>query len=269
MTDFAARYGPWALIAGASEGIGACLADELGARGLDLILIARNGALLEDVAAGVRARHGVEVRPLVLDLTDPDMRDRVAAATDGLEVGLVVYNAGASDRTSTFLDNEYEYSLKQIQLDCVGPVALARHFGPGMRDRGRGGIVLVASLACVAGSATLAVYSAVKAFQHNLAEGLWAELRPYGVDVVCTPLGMTYTPALQRMGVEYDPASQMTSEAVAAEILEHVGDGPVHVVGENNRAVASQVWTIERRALVEMMSMASNDFAARRNAQEA
>jgi short-subunit dehydrogenase len=269
VTDFAAKYGPWALIAGASEGIGACLADELGARGLDLILIARNGALLEDVAAGVRARHGVEVRPLVLDLTDPAVRDRVAAATEGLEVGLVVYNAGASDRTSTFLDNEYEYSLKQIQLDCVGPVALARHFGPGMRDRGRGGIVLVASLACVAGSATLAVYSAVKAFQHNLAEGLWAELRPYGVDVVCTPLGMTYTPALQRMGVEYDPASQMTSEDVAAEILEHVGDGPVHVVGENNRAVASQVWTIERRALVEMMSMASNDFAARRNAQEA
>ncbi|UNB54748.1 hypothetical protein [Mycolicibacterium sp. YH-1] len=76
---------------------------------------------------------------------------------------------------------------------------------------------------------------------------------------------MTYTPALQRMGVEYDAASQMTSEAVAAEILEHIGDGPVHVVGENNRAVASQVWTIDRRTLVEMMSTASADFAARRN----
>ena len=76
-----------------------------------------------------------------------------------------------------------------------------------MRDRGRGGIVLVASLACVAGSATLAIYSAVKAFQHNFAEGLWAELREHGVDVCCTPLGMTFTPALQRMGVEYDPQS--------------------------------------------------------------
>ena len=123
----------------------------------------------------------------------------------------------------------------------------------------------MASLACVAGSATLAVYSAVKAFQHNFAEGLWAELRPYGVDVCCTPLGMTYTPALQRMGVEYDPQAQMSSEDVAREIVEHVGDGPVHVVGEHNRAVASQVWTIDRRALVEMMSIASNDFAARRN----
>lgn len=264
MTEFATRYGRWAIIAGASEGIGACLADELGARGVDLVLIARNGSLLDGVAAGVRARHGVEVRALVLDLTVDDVAERVAEATEGLEVGLVVYNAGASDRTSDFLDNEYGYSLKQIQFDVIGPTALARRFAPAMRDRGRGGIVLVASLACIAGSATLAMYSGVKAFQHNFAEGLWAELKPHGVDVVCTPLGMTWTPALERMGVERDESAQMTSEDVAREIVEHIGDGPVHVVGEHNRAVASQVWTIERRALVEMMSLASNDFAARR-----
>lgn len=264
MTDFAARYGRWAVIAGASEGIGACLADELGSRGLDLVLLARNGALLERVAADARARHGVEVRPVVLDLTSDDVGDRVAAATEGLEVGLVVYNAGASDRTSPFLDNELEYSLTQVKLDVVGPVTLARHFGPAMQARGRGGLVFVASLACVAGSATLAMYSGVKAFQHNFAEGLWAELAPHGVDVVCTPLGMTYTPALQRMGVAHDPSAQMSSEAVAREIVEHIADGPVHVVGEHNRAVASQVWTIDRRALVEMMSLASSDFAARR-----
>jgi short-subunit dehydrogenase len=264
VTEFADKYGKWALVAGASEGIGACLADELGQRGLDLILIARNGALLERVAADVRERHGVEVLPVVLDLTVPDVGEQLAAATADLEVGLVIYNAGASDRTTTFLENELEYSLKQIKLDCIGPVVLAKHFGTAMRDRGRGGIVLVASLACVAGSATLVMYSGVKAFQHNFAEGLWAELRPHGVDVCCTPLGMTYTPALQRMGIEYDANAQMLSEDVAREIVENVGNGPVHVVGENNRAVASQVWTIDRRALVEMMSAASTGFAASR-----
>ena len=262
--DFARKYGRWAVIAGASEGIGACLADELAQRGLNLVLVARNQTLLEEVAQGVRTRHGVEVRPLVQDLTDPDVAEKVAAATEGFEVGLIVYNAGASDRTSEFLENEYDYSLKQIELDCIGPIALVRHFGPAMRDRGRGGIVLVASLACVAGSATVAVYSAVKAFQHNLAEGLWAELRPHGVDLCCTPLGMTYTPALQRMGVEYDPQLHMLSEDVAREITENIGNGPVHVVGENNRAVASQIWTIDRRMLVEMMSAATTDFANRR-----
>jgi short-subunit dehydrogenase len=264
MTDFVDKYGQWAVIAGASEGIGASLADQLASRGLDLVLIARNGALLDEVATRAREEHGVQTRAVVLDLTDPDVGDRVAEATDGLEVGLVIYNAGASDRTTTFLDNEFEYSLKQIKLDCIGPTALARHFGPAMCERGRGGIVLVASLACVAGSATLAVYSAVKAFQHNFAEGLWAELRPHGVDVCCTPLGMTYTPAFQRMGFDYDPQMHMLSEDVAREIIENIGNGPVHVVGETNRAVASQVWTIDRRSLVEMMSAASMDFASRR-----
>jgi short-subunit dehydrogenase len=264
--DFARKYGPWALIAGASEGIGACLAHELAERGLNLVLVARNQALLNKVADDVRARHGVEVRPLVQDLTNADVAAELAAATEGLEVGLIIYNAGASDRTTTFLESGYDYALKQIKLDCIGPVALVDLFAPGMRDRGRGGIVLVASLACVAGSATLAVYSAVKAFQHNFAEGLWAELREHGVDVCCTPLGATFTPALERMGVTYDPASVMLSEDVAREITENIGNGPVHVVGDNNRAVAAHVWTVDRRILVEMMSAAATDFANKREA---
>jgi short-subunit dehydrogenase len=265
VTEFARKYGQWAVIAGASEGIGACLADQLGSRGMDLVLIARNAALLDEVAAKVRDDHGVQTRVVVQDLTDPDVGAKVADATAGLDAGLLIYNAGASDRTNSFLDNELDYSLKQIELDCIGPIALAHHFGGAMRERGRGGIVLVASLACLAGSATLAMYSAVKAFQHNFAEGLWAELRPHGVDVCCAPLGMTYTPALQRMGVEYDPAAHMLPEDVAREIIENIGNGPVHVVGENNRAAASAVWTIDRRALVEMMTTASLDFASRRN----
>jgi short-subunit dehydrogenase len=264
MTDFGQKYGQWAVIAGASEGIGASLADQLAARGLDLVLIARNEALLEEVAAGAREQYGVQTRVVPQDLTDPDVGAKIANATGGLDVGLLIYNAGASDRTTTFLETDVDYSLKQIKLDCVGPVALAHHFGSAMRDRGRGGIVLVASLACLAGSTTLAVYSAVKAFQHNLAEGLWAELRPHGVDVCCTPLGMTYTPAFARLGIEYDPAAHMLPEDVAREIIENIGNGPVHVVGENNRAAASAIWTIDRRSLVEMMSIASQDFASRR-----
>ena len=128
---------------------------------------------------------------MVLDLTVPDVSERVAEATDGLEVGLLIYNAGAANRTTEFLDDTFEDSLQQIKLACIGPVALARHFAPAMRERGRGGIVFVGSLACLAGASLLAVYSAVKAFNVNLAEGLWAELRPHGVDVCCTPLGMT------------------------------------------------------------------------------
>ena len=109
--DFAQRYGPWAVIAGASEGVGASLADQLADRGLNLVLIARNEALLDEVARGVHERHGVEVRPLGLDLTVADVSDRVAETTDGLDVGLVIYNAGAANRTVEFLDDSFEDSL--------------------------------------------------------------------------------------------------------------------------------------------------------------
>jgi short-subunit dehydrogenase len=256
----AGKYGPWALIAGASEGVGASLADQLASLGINLVLIARNEALINDVAAGVRKRHGVEVRPLVLDLTDPDVGATVAEATDGLEVGLVIYNAGAANRTVEFLDDTFEQSLKQIQLACIGPVALARLFAPGMKERGRGGIVLVGSLACLAGSYALAVYSAVKAFNVNFAEGLWSELEPHGVDVVCTPLGKTDTEAMQRMGVIPDDQTMAPGD-VASEIIDNIGNGPVYVVGESNRAIAAQIWTVDRRTLVEMMSAASRHFA--------
>jgi uncharacterized protein len=264
MTDFAQKYGPWAVVAGASEGVGASLADQLASRGLDLVLIARNEKLLNQVADRARERHGVEVRPLAQDLTDADIGARVADATDGLEVGLVVYNAGAANRTTEFLEEDFEYSLRQIQLACIGPVALARHFAPMMRDRGRGGIVLVGSLACLAWAAHIAVYSAVKAFNVNLAEGLWAELQPHGVDVCCMPLGTTYTEAMERLGVEYDPDRDMRSEDAAREIVDNIGSGPVFVVGETNRTLASYVWTVDRRTLVQMMSAATTDFDATR-----
>ncbi|MGH3678610.1 MAG: SDR family NAD(P)-dependent oxidoreductase [Mycobacterium sp.] len=264
MTDFAQKYGRWAMIAGASEGVGASLADQLASRGLDLVLIARNEKLLNQVADRLRERHGVEVRTLVQDLTDADIGERLADATEGLEVGLVVYNAGAANRTTEFLEEDFDYSLRQIKLACIGPVALARHFAPAMRDRGHGGIVLVGSLACLAGAAHIAVYSAVKAFNVNLAEGLWAELQPHGVDVCCTPLGTTYTEAMERLGVEYDPDRDMRSEDAAREIIDNIGNGPTFVVGEINRTMASYVWTVDRRNLVQMMSAASADFDATR-----
>jgi uncharacterized protein len=259
--DCAHRYGPWALIGGASEGVGACLADQLAERGLNIVLLARNSALLDQVAAGVRDRHGVQTRTLVADLTAPDIDARVAEATEDLEIGLLVYNAGAANRTVTFLEMDLDYSLSQIKLACMGPAILVKRFAPAMVERGRGGIVLVGSLACLAGSATIAIYSAVKAFDHNFAEALWAELSPHGVDVICTPLGRTWTEASERLGVTYDPNIDMASSDAAREIIENIGNGPVFVVGEMNRLAADHVWNIDRRGLVEMLSAASRHFA--------
>jgi uncharacterized protein len=252
-TELAPRYGRWAIIAGASEGIGACLADQLAAHGLNLVLVSRNAGLLEEVATGIRDNHGVEARTLVLDLTsDPLIGRQVAAVTAGLEVGLLIYNAGAVNRTVQFLDEPFDSWLDQVKLNCVGPLSLVYEFGPAMRARGRGGIVLIGALSCLAGATDIAVYSGVKAFQVNFAESMWSELHAHGVDVCSAVIGATYTPANARYhgNVKYDPEHFMSSEEVAREIIENIGNGPVHVVGEKNRASTGS-WAADRQTAME------------------
>jgi len=258
----ARRYGPRAVIAGASEGIGAVLADRLAGAGLDLVLIARSEARLRAVAADVEARHGRDVRVLPLDLTDPGMHQAVAESCRDLEIGLLIYAAGSVNRTLDFTDDPYQASLRQVELNCVGPLGLARAFGPAMLARGRGGIVMVASMAALAGAARIAVYSAVKAFQVNFGEGLWAEMSPRGVDVCTAVLGQTWTPALERQGIAYDPETDMLAEDVADEIIANIANGPTYVVGARNQAIAGQVWP-DRRMLVQMIGAHTSAHAAR------
>ena len=142
---------------------------------------------------------------------------------------------------------------------------LARALGPAMLARGRGGIVTVASMAALAGAARIAVYSAVKAFQVNFGEGLWAEMSPRGVDVCTAVLGQTWTPALERQGIAYDPETDMLAEDVADEIIANIGNGPTYVVGARNQAIAGQVWP-DRRVLVQMIGAHTSAHAARTSA---
>jgi uncharacterized protein len=259
------RYGPWAVIAGASEGIGEVLAHRLAGAGIDLVLIARSEARLRAVAADVQARHGRNVRVLPLDLTDPGAHLAVAESCRDLEVGLLVYAVGSVNRQLDFTDDPYEASLHQVELNCIAPVSLVRALSPAMLARGRGGIVVLASLAALAGAAQVAVYSAVKAFQVNFGEGLWAEMSPRGVDVCTAVLGQTWTPALERQGMRYDPETDMLAEDAADEIIANIANGPTYVVGARNQAIAARVWP-DRRSLVQMIGAHASAHAARASA---
>ena len=132
MTDVG-RYGPWAVIAGGSEGVGRAFATQLAEAGLNLVLIARKPVALEETAALCRA-HGVEVRPLALDLTAPDSVARVIDEVEDVEVGLLVYNAGANTHSEEFLDGDLAEFQKVIDLNITTPLALVHHFG--RRDEG-------------------------------------------------------------------------------------------------------------------------------------
>jgi short-subunit dehydrogenase len=242
-----AKYGPWAVIPGGSEGIGACLAEELAKVGINSVLIARKPDVLEAAAADIRARFGVEVRTLSLDLTAPDMLERVRAVTDDIEVGLLLYNAGASLRTGPFIDWDLADVLQVIKLNVVGQTVLSHHFGKLMAKRGRGGIVLFGSLAGVAGSPSVITYSGAKAYSQIFSEGLWWELQQHGVDVLHVVVGTTNTPAMARLGIDYGDTGD-DPMVVARVALENLGNGPVAVV-PNMQEPFVQLCTPDRRGV--------------------
>ena len=224
----AEKYGPWAVIAGGSEGIGARIAHHLAQSGINLVLIARKVEPLETVAASLRPH--AQVRIVSIDLSGAGMLERIREATDDIEVGLLVYNAGASHRTGPFLDWPWEDVVKVIRLNTEGQARLAHHFGKKMAARSKGGIILMGSLAGNAGSPSVIPYAGAKAFSQNFAEGLWWEMKQHGVDVLHVVVGSTDTPAMKRLGIVYRKNQADDPDDVARFTLEHLGKGPVAVV---------------------------------------
>ncbi|MBV1686650.1 SDR family NAD(P)-dependent oxidoreductase [Novosphingobium sp. G106] len=145
------KYGPWALITGGSEGVGAAFARKLAAQGFKLVLSARKPGPLEELAAELRA-GGTEVRILSADLSKPDVLDRLREVTDDIEVGLLIYNAGANNTRGNFVELPEEVTQSVIAINVLGQANLTRHYGAAMAKRGRGGIILTGSLSGYMGS---------------------------------------------------------------------------------------------------------------------
>lgn len=262
MTD-AATYGPWAVIAGGSEGVGAAFATQLADAGINLVLVARKPGPLAETAEAVRAR-GVQVRTLELDLLDPGALKAVRGATDDVEVGLLIFNAGANSYGHEFVTGDLDRVQGVIDLNITAQLTLTHHFGGLMRERGRGGIVLVGSLAGYMGQADMSIYAGVKAFSRVFAEGLWLELREHGVHVLELVLGVTRTPAMERAGLNFDLPGLNVAEPddVAREGLDHLADGPVWIAGGNERA-AEKRNGMDRAALVAGAHEASKRLMGR------
>jgi len=233
------HYGPWAVIAGGSEGVGAEFARLLADAGVNLVLLARRPGPLRQTADACRGL-GVEVRTLAVDLTSADAVSRVTELTADLEVGLLIYNAGANTCSEEFLDGPLEAFGRVVDLNITTLLALVQHYGRPMRERRRGGILMVGSMAGYLGSVRHSVYGGVKAFGRIFAESLWLELRDFDVHVLELVLGVTRTPAMERVGLNFDvPGLRVAQPAdVAREGLEQLAHGPVFVAGGNAADVA-------------------------------
>jgi short-subunit dehydrogenase len=233
---FKDKYGPWALISGASEGTGSAFAHNLADKGMNLILVARRKEPLAELERAIKVK-GVECISACVDLSMSDATRQIVAATDGREVGLFVANAGADTNGSLFLDNDLANWEQLINLNVLSTMRNCHHFGRAMRERKRGGIIIVGSGACYGGLNGIAVYSAVKAFDLCFGEALWAELRNHGVDVLNLILGRTDTPAHRRLmerNGQPIPAGMAQPEDVAEIGLARLPHGPDYNWGQDD-----------------------------------
>ena len=229
--SFADRYGPWALIAGASEGTGRAFALQLAARGVPSVLLARREAPLQELADEIKALTGVQCAIGSVDLAAADALPRIIAAVGAREIGLFIANAGADPNGAFFLDRDIAVWQALAQRNVSTLMQCCHHFGRRMEARGSGGLLLVNSGACYGGASFMAAYAASKAFMLCFGEALWAELQPAGVDVLTLVLGQTDTPAFRQLLADKGlpvPERIASPDEVAALGLERLPHGPVH-----------------------------------------
>jgi short-subunit dehydrogenase len=259
--NFLQRYGKWAVVAGASEGIGQAYAHALAERGLNLITFARRAETLERDAQLIRERYRVEVKPVSIDLAAPDLAQRFDAATAGMDVGLLIYNACYSS-IGKFVDLPLADHQRTLDVNCRGPLTLVQRLAPRLIERGRGGILLMSSMSGFQGSAMVGTYAATKAFNTILAESLWVELRPLGVDVLACVAGATSTPGFESStpSAKRGKTFPMQPAAVAHEGLDALGAGPVHIAGRLNRFVNAFSRLMTRRQRTVFFSNQTQDI---------
>jgi short-subunit dehydrogenase len=254
---FAERYGPRALVAGGASGLGAEYCRQIAATGVDLLILDRDAKALDQTAAELRsAPNAVDIVTAVVDLAQPHepLLDAVRGAIGDFEIGLLVANAAWSP-IGRFVDTDLASLLTAIDINCRAPVVLVHEIGGRMAATGRGGIIIMSSLAAETGTANVALYSATKAFDLVLAEGLWYELRDRGVDVVAIRPGSTRTPGWQST----QPASGeikgvMEPADVVRDALAALGTTPSITAGAANRGAEAMFRSMSRRDVIELMS---------------
>lgn len=250
MTDFSDRYGPWAVVTGAAQGVGRAFSEALLARGCRVVLLDRQASVVE-VAESLPG----PTRAVVADLAEPSWQGALDEATEGLEIGLAVANAAVSF-VGPFLAQPPGSRQATVAVNCLATVELAAWALPAMVERGRGGFVVTSSGSALAGTGSVATYSASKAFVLNLAEAIGWELHGTGVDALAV-----VAPAMDTPGWRSHPVDErhvlvpaVDPRIVVERALDHLPEGGCLLAGDGLDVVAS----LDRAARVELLSDATS-----------
>jgi short-subunit dehydrogenase len=236
MSIFRQKYGPWALITGASSGMGAEFARQLAEKDLNLILVARRKEKLEELANELKTQNNIQAKIIPLDLSRSDFMTSLRPVTDSLEIGLLINNAGVAVN-GEFLENNLEDELRILDINCRTPLILAHEFGRKMTERKKGGIIFLSSMVAYQGTPFTTTYAGTKAFNLSLAEGLSYELKGQGVDVLALSPGFTNTEMLEGMDFSHMPIKPMPVKPVVASALKALGHESSVVPGGMNQVI--------------------------------
>jgi len=231
--QFWKRYGSYALVAGGSNGLGAAFAEALARRGLNLILMAREKERLEETASRIRKQYSVDVLSFAVDLADYEKVKSIITDIN-VFIGLLIYNAAYAP-IGLFENTNEEHLALAAAVNVRTPLLLSKLLSAPMIKNERGGIVLMSSLAGAQGSPKLAAYSATKAFNAILAEGLWKELRPHGVDVIGCCAGAILTPGYENAEKTKTAPGTLKASEVVEQTLKALGKGPIVIPGFINK----------------------------------
>ena len=254
------RFGPWAVVTGASSGIGRAFATHLAANGINLVLAARRLSILDEIGRDLTQHHRIQYRAVRVDLAEPGFLHALIDATGDLDLGLVVSNAGDMN-LGEFLGTPHDALLAELRVNTVAHLSLTHHFGQMLVRRGAGGILLVSSVAGIQGVPYIANYSATKSYILSLGEAVHRELAPRGVHVTVLVPGATATAMTARFGAEKTPMGRlmMSADACAADGLAALAaNRAVRISGRMNRATVALT---PRRTRIRMFGAMNKSMA--------
>ena len=215
-SDWKQRYGKWALVTGASSGLGADFVRQLARKKMNIILVARRVDRMNAIAEEIENECGVKTQVIGQDLIRSDAIDNIINGVGDKEIGVLINNAGYGV-LGKFHENDYDYQVNMVKLNCVTPVALTNAFIAPMVKRGKGAVIFLASTAAYQGLPFFSVYAATKSFNLLLAEGLWGEYRKHGIDIMGLSPGYTATEFQSHANIE---RSKGPSPAKSEDVVE-------------------------------------------------
>jgi uncharacterized protein len=250
-TQLRERYGSWAVVTGASDGIGLELANYLAEAGFNLVLVARRKEVLEKLASELAKQNNTETRVIAADLSQHSEVEKVLLQTRELQVGLFVAAAGFGT-TGNLVESSLDSEVTMLEVNCRAVLVMTHEFGKRFADQKRGGIILFSSLVAFQGVPKIANYAATKAYIQSLAEGIRVELAPLGVDVLASAPGPTQSGFAARANMQMGAAA--TAKEVARGTLEALGKRTTVRPGFLSKVLEAALSLLPRPARVAIMA---------------